>query len=147
MKKAFVLIIFLSLTTISYAQTKEPILNVRLSFLLFPFTPLLSVEVKTFNKITVQGETNFVHTHGVNLKWFPKHIMRDNYFFIGSAFVENALLRKDKKSTILPYVGAGYAHNFNNNWLIDGRLGIGRTLNADKNSIYPIAKIGVGRLF
>ncbi len=141
------LVVLLSLS--SYSQDTSPTANIRLSFLLFPFTPLLSVEVRTFGNLTVQGETNFVHTHGVNLKYFTKQRMNQSYWFVGTAFVTNQLLRKDKKSTILPYLGYGYAYRFGKTegWVFDSRIGIGPTLNADKNGVYPIIKTGIGRVF
>ena len=135
------------------AQTPDPKLpngNVRLSFLIFPpFTPLLTVETRTFGNLTLQLETNFTNTHGFNLKYFTKERMNGHYLFVGSAFVESAFLRKDKNITSLPYAGYGYAHRFGTSktWLFDSRLGIGRTLNADKNGIYPVLKTGIGKTF
>jgi hypothetical protein len=88
-----------------FAQTEKeinPTANVRLSFLLFPFTPLLTVEVRTIGNITLQLETNFVNTHGANLKYFVKNRMDGHYVFTGIALVENKLLRQDKKITFLP---------------------------------------------
>lgn len=136
----------------SFAQTKEPKIpnaNVRLSFLLFPFTPLLTLEVRTFGNITLQLETNFVNTHGANLKYYIKNRMDGDYVFLGTAFVENKLLRKDLVTTILPYAGYGYAYRFGNKnaWTFDSRIGIGATTNADKNGVYPIIKTGIGRTF
>ena len=56
--------------------TKLSTANIRLSFLIFPpFTPLLTFEMKTFEKLTVQLETNFINTHGINLKYFIKERM------------------------------------------------------------------------
>jgi hypothetical protein len=135
-----------------YSQTEkilQPIANVRLSFLLFPFTPLLTAEVRTFGNFTIQFETNFVNTHGANLKYFIKDRMDGDYIFTGLALVENKLLREDKKTTFLPYVGYGYAYRFGNKkqWTFDNRIGIGTTTNADKNSVYPVIKTGVGLLF
>jgi hypothetical protein len=135
-----------------FSQTESevrPTANVRLSFLLFPFTPLLTVEVKTFGNLTVQAETNFISTHGVNLKYFIKDTMDGDYVFTGVALVENKLLRADKKTTFLPYAGYGYAYRFGNKeqWIFDSRIGIGVTTNADKNSIYPVIKTGIGRVF
>jgi hypothetical protein len=129
-------------------QTK-PISNIRLSFLLFPFTPLLTVEVRTFGNFTIQLETNFVNTHGANLKYFIKERMDGDYIFTGLALVENKLLRDDKKTTSLLYVGYGYAHRFGNKrqWTFDNRIGIGVTTNANKNSVYPVIKTGVGLVF
>jgi hypothetical protein len=127
----------------------RPIANIRLSFLLFPFTPLLTAEVRTFGNFTIQFETNFVNTHGANLKYFIKDRMDENYIFTGLALVENKLLRDDKKTTSLPYVGYGYAYRFGNKrqWTFDNRVGIGVTINADKNSVYPVIKTGIGRVF
>ncbi len=135
------------------AQTnglKLPIGNIRLSFLIFPpFTPLLTLEMRTFDKLTVQLETNLVNTHGVNLKYFVNQRMNGHFIFVGTAFIENDFLRKDKNITFLPYAGYGYAYRFgkSNAWTFDSRLGIGRTTNADNNAIYPVLKTGIGRTF
>ncbi len=135
------------------AQTTEPKLpigNIRLSFLIFPpFTPLLTLEMRTFDKLTVQLETNFINTHGVNLKYFINQRMDGHFIFVGNAFIESDFLRKDKNITFLPYAGYGYAHRFgkSNSWTFDSRLGIGRTTNADNNLILPVLKTGIGRTF
>ncbi len=135
------------------AQTNEPKLpvgNIRLSFLIFPpFSPLLTLETRTFDKVTVQLETNFINTHGVNLKYFINERMNKHFIFIGTAFIENDFLRKDKNISFLPYAGYGYAYRFgkSNAWTFDNRLGIGRTTNADNNAIYPVLKTGIGRTF
>ena len=135
------------------SQTIEPKpanVNIRLSLLVFPpFTPLLTFEVRTIDKLTLQLETNFVNTHGVNLKYFTKERMNGHYLFVGTALLESDFLRKDKNITFLPYAGYGYAHRFGNNkaWTFDSRLGIGRTLNADKNLVLPVLKTGIGRTF
>jgi hypothetical protein len=34
-----------------------------------------------------------------------------------------------------------------NQWTFDSRIGLGRTLNADNNAIYPVLKTGIGRVF
>ena len=130
-------------------ESKTPNANVRVSFLLFPFTPLLTFEVRTFANLTLQLETNFVNIHGANLKYFTKDRMGRNYIFLGTAFVDDKTLRKDSATTILPYIGYGYAHRFGNNksWIFDSRLGIGPTINADKNGVYPIIKTGIGKVF
>ena len=131
-------------------EPKLPTINIRLSFLVFPpLSPLLTFEVRTIDKLTLQLETNFVNTHGVNLKYFTKERMNGNYLFIGTAFLESDFLRKDKNITFLPYAGYGYAYRFGktNQWVFDSRLGIGRTLNADKNLILPVLKTGIGRTF
>ncbi len=135
-----------------FSQTDKairPTANVRVSFLLFPFTPLLTVEVQTIGNLTLQLETNFVYIHGVNLKYFIKDRMDGHYIFTGVALVQNKLLREDKKTTFLPYAGYGYAHRFGNKkqWTFDNRVGIGATTNADKNAVYPVLKTGVGRTF
>jgi hypothetical protein len=152
MKKSLLTSFLLLWGFLTFAQTAEPSIptaNVRLSFLLFPFTPLLSLEVRTIGKVTLQFETNFVNTHGANLKYFFKNRMDGHYGFIGTAFVENKLLREDLGATILPYAGYGYAHRFGTNkaWTIDSRFGLGGTTNADRNSVYPIIKTGLGRTF
>jgi hypothetical protein len=147
MRNIILMIIFFLLAQNADAQDIRPILNVRVSCLLFPFTPLATLEIRTFGNLTLQGESNFKHTHGFNLKYYTRERMNGHYFFIGSAFVSNKLLRKDEKNTILPYVGYGYSYNFAKNWLWDTRLGIGPTINADKNAIYPIIKTGIGRKF
>jgi hypothetical protein len=135
-----------------FAQTKmevSPTANLRLSFLLFPFTPLLTIEARTFGGLTIQLETNFVNTHGVNLKYFIKSRMEGHYIFTGVALVENKLLRQDEEITFLPYIGYGYAYRFGDKrqWTFDNRMGIGATTNADRNSVYPVIKTGVGRVF
>lgn len=134
------------------AQTEreiDPIANIRLSFLLFPFTPLLTVEVRTIGNLTIQLETNFVNTHGANFKYFMKNRMDGHYVFSGIALVENKLLRQDNKITFLPYAGYGYAYRLGNKkqWTFDNRIGIGATTNADRNSVYPVMKTGIGRIF
>jgi hypothetical protein len=150
--KAVVLAVSLLCFQTCFAQTEKeikPIANVRLSFLLFPFTPLLTVEIRTVGNLTLQLETNFVNTHGANLKYFIKNRMEGHYFFTGIALVENKLLRQDKKIAFLPYAGYGYAYRFGikKQWTFDNRIGIGATTNADKNSVYPVIKIGIGRIF
>jgi hypothetical protein len=133
-----------------FAQKEiQPTANVRFSFLLFPFTPLLTLEVRTIGNFTIQAETNFVNTHGANLKYFIKDRMGGDYIFTGIALVDNKLLRADKKTTFLPYAGYGYAYRFGNKkeWTFDTRIGIGATINADKNSVYPVIKTGIGRIF
>lgn len=148
------LILFALLFAIQFtkAQTRpdiDPSVIVRLSFLVFPFTPLLTVEVRTFGNLTLQFESNFINTHGANLKYFIKDRMDGHYIFTGIALVENKLLRKDEKITFLPYEGYGYAHRFGNrkHWTFDNRIGIGSTTNADNNSIYPVIKTGIGYIF
>jgi hypothetical protein len=151
MKKAILCCLFLH-PFIVKAQTIEPKIsnaNIRLSFLLFPFSPLLTVEARTLSSITLQVETNFVNTHGVNLKYFLKDRMDGHYLFVGTAFVENTLLRRDRKAAVLPYTGYGYAYRFGKakTWTFDSRLGIGTTTNVDNNGIYPVIKTGIGRTF
>ena len=151
--KKIVLFGILMLGLQNYSQNLEqkiPFANVRLSMLIFPpITPLLTLEIRTFDKITLQLETNFVNTHGVNLKCFLKERMDKDYLFIGTAFVESDFLRKDLKTTFLPYIGYGYAYRFgkNGDWIFDNRIGIGHTLNADKNTIIPVIKTGIGKTF
>jgi hypothetical protein len=147
--KTIIIIALTFVATQIHAQEKQPIANVRLSFLLFPFSPLLTVEVKTVEKLTLQAETNFTNTHGLNLKYYLKETMSQSYVFVGTAFVSNDFLRKDLKLTTLPYIGYGYAYRFGHNksWTFDSRLGIGSTINADKNSVYPVIKTGIGRVF
>ncbi|MGL5892425.1 MAG: hypothetical protein ACRC3B_21215 [Bacteroidia bacterium] len=136
-----------------HAQTgksEQQVGNIRLSFLIFPpFTPLLTLEMRTFENLTIQLETNFINTHGVNLKYFVKERMNGHFVFVGTAFIENSFLRKDENLTLLPYAGYGYAYRFgkSNAWTFDNRLGIGQTINADKNAIYPVLKTGIGRTF
>ena len=150
--KAIVLVVSFLCFQNCFAQTEKgnnPTANVRLSFLLFPFTPLLTLEVRTIGNLTLQLETNFVNTHGANLKYFIKNRMDGHYVFTGIALVENKLLRQDNKITFLPYAGYGYAYRFGNKkqWTFDNRIGIGVTTNADRNSVYPVIKTGVGRVF
>ncbi len=132
------------------AQVNEPTLNIRLSFLIFPsFSPLLTLETKTFQNLTVQLETNFKNTHGVNLKYFVNERMNKHYLFLGNAFIKSDYLRQDRKITFLPYVGYGYAHRFGRTkaWIFDSRIGIGCTANADNNIILPVIKTGIGKTF
>ena len=147
--KTIIIIALTFIATQVHAQEKQPIANVRLSFLLFPFIPLLTVEVKTIGNLTLQAETNFTNTHGLNLKYYLRETMNESYVFVGTAFVTNDFLRKDLKLTTLPYIGYGYAYRFGHNkaWTFDSRLGIGSTINADKNSVYPVIKTGIGRVF
>ncbi|MFN0199868.1 MAG: hypothetical protein ACKVTZ_00020 [Bacteroidia bacterium] len=150
--KAIVLVVSILCFQNCFAQTEKennPTANVRLSFLLFPFTPLLTVEVRTIGNLTIQLETNFVNTHGANLKYFIKNRMDGHYVFTGIALVENKLLRQDKKITFLPYAGYGYAYRFGNKkqWTFDNIIGIGATTNADRNSVYPVIKTGIGLIF
>jgi hypothetical protein len=150
-----VIIFFCLLFTVLKVQaqtnaTKLPTANIRLSFLIFPpFTPLMTFEMSTFENLTVQLESNFINTHGINLKYFIEERMNGHFIFVGSAFVESDFLRKDKNITLLPYAGYGYAHRFgkSNAWTIDSRLGIGITTNADKNTFLPVLKAGIGRTF
>lgn len=147
MKKITLLILCFLFTQNIDAQDFKPTLNIRLSCLLFPFTPLATLEIRTWGNITLQGETNLKDTHGFNIKYYTQTRMNGHYFFVGSAFVNSKVLRKDEKSTILSYAGYGHAFTFSQKWLLDGRIGIGPTINADKNSIYPVIKIGIGRKF
>jgi hypothetical protein len=131
-------------------QRFEPTVSVRLSFLLFPpATPLLTVEVSTFDTVTVQLETNFIDTHGCNLKYFLDSNMDGAYVFGGSALVAKPGLRKDGELTWLPYVGGGYAYRFGSarRWDVDTRFGFGRTVNADSDRALPIVKAGIGYVF
>jgi hypothetical protein len=151
MRLAFLVISILYFQS-NFSQTEkviQPIANLRLSFLLFPFSPLLTFEVRTVGNLTLQMESNFVNTHGANLKYFLKNRMDEHYIFTGIALVEDKFLRVDKKITFLPYAGYGYAYRFGNKkqWTFDNRIGIGSTLNADNNSVYPVIKTGIGRLF
>jgi hypothetical protein len=129
-------------------ESKSPTLNVRLSFLVFPaFSPLLTLETRTFQNLTLQLETNFINTYGLNIKYFLDKRMNGHYIFIGNALLESENLRKDKKITFLPYAGYGYSYLFSKNWLFDNRIGIGSTTNADKNMFSPVIKTGIGRVF
>jgi hypothetical protein len=143
----------LCLTTFLRAQPKANNAatgNIRLSLLVFPpVSPLLTLELRTFKKLTIQLETNFINTHGINLKYFASERMSKHFIFIGTAFIENNFLRKDKMIAYLPYAGYGYAHRFGkaNTWIFDSRIGVGKTINADNNAIYPVLKTGIGRTF
>ena len=78
-------------------DSKLPIRSIRLSFLIFPpFSSLLTLEMRIFDKLTVQLETNFVNTHGVNLTYFINERMNGHFIFVGTTFIENDFLRKDK---------------------------------------------------
>jgi hypothetical protein len=150
-KLLFFCLLFLALKAQSQTNvTKFPTANIRLSFLIFPpITPLLTFEIRTFENLTVQLETNFINTHGINLKYFVKERMNGHFMFVGSAFIESDFLRKDKSLTFLPYAGYGYAYRFgkSNVWIFDSRLGVGATINADKNTFLPVLKAGIGRTF
>jgi hypothetical protein len=151
--KLILLLCLILLIYNSQAQTNDyklPIANIRLSLLVFPpASPLLTFELSTFKNWTIQLETNFVNTHGANLKYFLKNSMDKDYVFIGMALLENKQLRADKKIIFLPYAGYGYAYRFGNKkkWTFDNRIGIGPTTNADKNAVYPIIKTGIGYIF
>jgi hypothetical protein len=101
------------------AQTTEiklPTANIRLSFLIFPpFTPLLTFEIRTINKVTMQLESNFSDTYGVNFKYFLNERMNGHFIFVGSAFLKSDYLRKDKNISYLPYPGYGYEYRFGKN--------------------------------
>ncbi|MEM6726471.1 MAG: hypothetical protein AAF598_20690 [Bacteroidota bacterium] len=125
----------------------QPVFNLRVSALLFPFTPLVTAEVKTVGPVTLQVESNFRRTHGFNIKWYTEAVMSGHFFFIGSAFVTNELLREDLKTTVLPYAGYGYSHVMGERWMLDGRIGFGPAVNADRFAFYPVAKIGIGHQF
>ncbi|MHA7128831.1 hypothetical protein [Algoriphagus namhaensis] len=75
--------------------------------------------------------------------------LNGHFVFMGTAFLENDFLRKDKNITFLPYGGYGYAYRFGKSeaWTFDSRLGLGRTINADNNLILPVFKTGIGRTF
>jgi hypothetical protein len=147
--KTWFFLIFGFIPMIVFSQSQSPKINVRFSILVAPFTPLITVEAGIVSNLTLQGETNFVNTHGLNLKYFLQNRMEKSYVFVGNAWVVSDFLRKDKQSTLLPYVGYGYAHRWGNKnqWTFDSRLGLGRTINADNNSIYPVLKTGIGRVF
>ncbi len=129
------------------SDAPPPAVSVRLSCLLVPFTPLLTVEVKAVGPLTLQGETNFGHTHGLNLKWYRWAVMQGGYGFVGAAWVRHSLLRADNRTTWLPYVGGGYAWAFGRHWAIDARAGLGPAVNADLLRLYPVVKVGAGRRF
>ncbi len=150
--RKYIPIVFLLVFRVGFSQAihpKVPSVNVRLSVLIFPFSPLLTLEVKMLGETTVQLETNFKNTHGVNLKYYLKDSMDKDFLFIGTALVKNKLLRQDLQLTLLPYLGYGYAYRFgkSKNWILDNRFGIGITTNSDNNGLYPILKTGIGRTF
>jgi hypothetical protein len=125
-------------------------LNIRLSCLLFPdFSPLLTIEAKVIHHLTIQLESNFYNTHGVNLKLYLKETMSRHYTFLGLALLNSKYLRADKKITYLPYIGYGYAFRFGkqSTWIFDNRIGLGKTINANRNYILPVIKSGIGKLF
>jgi hypothetical protein len=122
------------------------LLNVRLSFLAFPATPLLTVEVRVLPHITLQAETNFIGIHGLNLKYFASRDLDGPYVFVGNAWVKHPMLRAEGGYTWLPYTGGGYSMPFGGgSWVADGRAGLGAALGADRFGIYPVVKVGVGR--
>lgn len=124
--------------------------SLRLSVLLFPpATPLLTVEFRAIDAVTVQLETNFVGTHGINIKYFVNQPMSGTYLFAGNAIVASRQLRADGSVALLPYVGGGYAHRFGSahQWNLDTRVGFGSTINADENLWLPVVKTGLGYVF
>ncbi len=143
------IVIITILFSIPQTKANPNSVNLRLSFLLFPFTPLLSIESRISGSFTLQFESNFTDTHGFNFKWFLNKRMQEDYLFIGTAVVSNTLLRDDGTYTFLPYAGYGFAKRFgeSKNWTWDSRAGLGGTLNSENNSLYPIIKTGVGRVF
>lgn len=150
--KAIVLTVFLFCCRHALAQAEprqNANFNARISFLLFPFTPLLTLEIRTLDKLTLQVETNFFNTHGVNLKYYLENRIDKHYLFSGLALVENRNLRRDLRINYLLYAGYGYVHRFGskNKWIFDSRAGIGPTINADQNAVYPVIKTGIGRIF
>jgi hypothetical protein len=116
---------------------------------------MIYIHINTLNiclslaNLTLQLESNFVNTHGANLKYFIKDRMDGSYVFGGIALVENKLLRRDLELTYLPYAGYGFAYRLGSQgqWTFDNRFGIGATTNADQNGVYPILKTGFGRVF
>jgi hypothetical protein len=129
---------------------KQAKFNVRLSFLVVPaFSPLFTVEARATQKLTLQAETNFINTHGINIKYFLATAMQGHYIFIGNAFLRSKNLRSDNGLSYLPYAGYGYAHWFGATkaWVWDSRIGIGPTLNANNNLVLPVIKTGIGRTF
>lgn len=141
-------LLFLSNAVAQNTINIQPKANIRLSFLLYPFTPLLSFEFNTFKRFTIQLETNFKQTHGVNLKYYPGKSMSGHYWFSGLALLKNQQLRSDEKNVFLPYLGYGFALSFGKRklWTFDNRCGIGRTINAERNFFFPVVKTGIGRL-
>jgi len=139
---------FLLIAQLSIAQDnlQSSLVNIRASFLLYPSSPLLTIEFKTIDKLSIQLESNFNNTHGLNLKYFKNSLMSKDYYFVGLAFVKNNRLREDENTVYLPYMGYGYASRFGSKdqWLFDNRIGIGPSLNADQNIIAPIVKTGIG---
>jgi hypothetical protein len=101
MKSKLIVLTFIFGFSICFSQEieqKNPIINVRLSFLIFhPIAPLLTFEVRTIDTFTLQFETNFANTHGINLKYFLKEQMNKDFLFLGTAFVQSDYLRKDLK--------------------------------------------------
>ena len=126
---------------------REPLVSVRASVLLFPVTPLLTLEVKALGPLTLQGETNFGRTHGLNARWYLRPPLRGGYVFVGSAWVRHNRLRQDGRPTVLPYAGCGHAWPLGARWTLDARAGLGPALNADVRRVYPVVKVGAGRIF
>jgi hypothetical protein len=144
MKALLAICLFLASYPDLIAQPR--LLNVRLSFLAFPFTPLLTVELRVLPQLTLQGETNFYSIHGLNFKYFFTPALVGPYVFLGNAWVKHPLLRADGKYTWLPYTGGGYSLPLGEGpYLVDGRIGIGPTIGADRFGIYPVLKFGIGR--
>lgn len=122
-----------------------PLLNVRASFLAFPFTPLLSLELRLLPHLTMQAETNFWNVHGLNFKAYAHSDLNGPYFFVGNAWVKHRALRQDGGFSILPYTGVGYAVPFGVGWRADVRLGAGPMLFSERKGVYPVLKFGIGK--
>jgi hypothetical protein len=130
-------------------DTHHSSFSIRLTILMVPVTPLLTMEIKATEKTTIQFESNFVNIHGVNLKYFLNSGMKYDYVFKGLAILKSSDLREDYRVTYLPYVGYGCAYRFgvDNRWDLESRIGIGITANADKNILFPVIKSGLGYVF
>jgi hypothetical protein len=127
-------------------EARPPRISVRLSFLVVPFTPLLTLEARILGPLTLQGETNFARIHGLNVKWYLRKPMQEGYVFVGSALVRSSTLRPNGGSLVLPYAGYGYAWALRNNWTVDARAGLGPVLRADEFlPVFPVLKVGVGK--
>lgn len=136
------------LATWAEAAAAQPrLFNVRLSFLAYPFTPLLSVELRCLPQMSLQAETNFSNIHGINIKAYASPAAEGGYLFLGAAFVSDKRLREDGGWTYLPYAGVGYSLPLGGSWIGDTRLGFGPTLGANKVYWVPVLKAGVGRWF
>lgn len=148
MKQILLMLVFLvGLTHRAQNPAEMPSrVNARLSFLVVPFSPLLSLEISVVKRLTLQVETNFKNTHGLNMKYYLQNRMQTHYVFVGTAFMQHPELGNKGELALLPYAGYGYALRFGNSrrWIFDSRLGLGALRLDGRLSPFPVLKSGIG---